>query len=162
MGYDGAIRASDSDRERVVEVLRQAYTDGRLDLEEFDQRTTAAYAARTWAGLRELTSDLPVDAVLGADIERPHAMAGALPGQPDPGEPPGAGPGPYRRGPVFVPFLPIALFWLVLAGAMHATGLVVPMIILLLVCLRLAGMHCRRGPGSGPGGPGRGSGGSAG
>ncbi len=155
MGYDGAIRASDSDRERVVEVLRQAYTEGRLDLEEFDQRTTAAYATRTWAGLRELTRDLPADAVLGADIEKPRAAA-ALPGQPEAGEPSGTGPGPHRHGPVFVPFLPIALFWLVLAGAMHATGLVVPMIILLLVCLRLAGMRSRRGPG--PGGPGPGPG----
>lgn len=154
MGYDGAIRASDSDRERVVEVLRQAYSEGRLNLEEFDERTTAAYATRTWAGLRELTSDLPADPVLGADVERPRTPAGALTGPPRAGEPPGAGP---RRGPVFVPFLPIALFWLVLAGAMHATGLVVPVIVLLLVCLRLAGLRCRRG--NGPGGPGPGAGG---
>jgi Domain of unknown function (DUF1707) len=153
VGYDGTIRASDSDRERVVEVLRQAYTEGRLDLEEFDERTTAAYAARTWDGLRELTSDLPVDVVLGADIERTRATAGALPGQLE------AGPGPHRRGPVFVPFLPIALFWLVLAGAMHTTGLVVPVIILLLVSLRLAGMRNRRGPGPGPGPGGHGPGG---
>jgi uncharacterized protein DUF1707 len=155
VGYDGAIRASDSDRERVVEVLRQAYAEGRLDLEEFDERTTAAYATRTWAGLRELTTDLPVDAVLGADVERPRVAAGALTGAPGAGEP-GAGPGAPRRGPVFVPFLPIALFWLVLAGAMHATGLVVPVIVLLLVCLRLAGLRCRRG--NGPGGPGPGTG----
>jgi hypothetical protein len=72
VGHDGAIRASDSDRESVVEILRQAYTDGRLDLGEFDERTTAAYAAKTWADLRQLTSDLPVDAVLGA-IEIPAA-----------------------------------------------------------------------------------------
>ena len=156
MGYDGTIRASDSDRERVVEVLRQAYTEGRLDLEEFDERTTAAYAARTWDGLRELTRDLPVDVVLGADIERPRATAGALTGQP------GAGPGPHRRGPVFVPFLPIALFWLVLAGAMHTTGLVVPVIILLLVSVRLAGMRSRRRPGPGPRGPGPGGPGTPG
>ena len=76
MGHDGAIRASDSDRESVVEILRQAYIDGRLDLSEFDDRTTAAYAAKTWADLRQLTSDLPVDAVLGTDIAKPPVAAG--------------------------------------------------------------------------------------
>jgi len=152
VGHDGAIRASDSDRESVVEILRQAYTDGRLDLGEFDERTTAAYAAKTWADLRQLTSDLPVDAVLGADIGKPPVAAGTpwQPGTQQSADRPALPP----RGPVFVPFLPIALFWLVLAGAVHATGLVIPVVIFLLVGLRLAGLRGRRGPG-GPGpGPG--------
>jgi hypothetical protein len=155
VGHDGAIRASDSDRESVVEILRQAYTDGRLDLNEFDERTTAAYAAKTWADLRQLTSDLPVDAVLGADVGKPSVAAGTpwRPGMREPDRP------AVPRGPVFVPFLPIALFWLVLAGAVHATGLVIPVVIFLLVGLRLAGLRGRRGPG--PGGSGPGTGGSA-
>jgi DUF1707 SHOCT-like domain len=153
VGQDGAIRASDSDRESVVEILRQAYTDGRLDLNEFDERTTAAYAAKTWADLRQLTSDLPVDAVLGADITRPPATAGT-PWQPGMHEP--DRPALPPRGPVFVPFLPIALLWLVLAGAMHATGLVIPVVVFLLVGLRLAGLRGRRGPGPGGSGPGTG------
>ena len=153
MGQDGAIRASDSDRESVVEILRQAYTDGRLDLNEFDERTTAAYAAKTWADLRRLTSDLPVDAVLGADITKP--VTAGTPWRPGMHEP--DRPALPPRGPVFVPFLPIALLWLVLAGAVHATGLVIPVVVFLLVGLRLAGLRGRRGPG--PGGPGPGTGG---
>src|SRR5207248_729941 len=85
---------------------------------------------------RELTSDLPVDAVLGTDIGKPPvaAAAGSLP------MPPGSGgPSAPSRGPIFIPFLPIALFWLVVAGAAHATGLVVPVVIFLLGCLLLAG-----------------------
>jgi Domain of unknown function (DUF1707) len=156
VGHDGAIRASDSDRESVVEILRQAYTDGRLDLNEFDERTTAAYAAKTWADLRQLTSDLPVDAVLGADVGKPPVAAGT-PWRPGMREP--ARPALPPRGPVFVPFLPIALFWLVLAGAVHATGLVIPVVIFLLVGLRLAGLRGRRG--HGPGGSGPGTGGPA-
>jgi uncharacterized protein DUF1707 len=61
---DPNTRASDADRERIVEQLRQHTADGRLTMEEFDQRMSAAYAARTYGELAELTRDLPVD--LGA------------------------------------------------------------------------------------------------
>ena len=74
---DRPIRASDQERESVVDVLRDAYTDGRLSLEEFDERTSAAYASKTWADLRELTSDLPVEPVLGADL--PQRQPGSQP-----------------------------------------------------------------------------------
>ena len=57
---DRAIRASDQERESVVDVLRDAFTDGRLTFDEFEERTAAAYAAKTWAQLWELTADLPV------------------------------------------------------------------------------------------------------
>src|ERR1700730_10439412 len=78
---DRPIRASDRERESVVDVLRDAFTDGRLTLEEFEERTSAAYAARTWGDLRELTGDLPVEPVLGADLRHsgpPSAHRGAL------------------------------------------------------------------------------------
>ncbi|HEY4702188.1 MAG TPA: DUF1707 domain-containing protein, partial [Streptosporangiaceae bacterium] len=68
MTTDGGIRASDHDRESTVEVLREAYTAGRLDLDEFDERTSAAYASKTWADLRGLTTDLPSEPRLGADL----------------------------------------------------------------------------------------------
>src|SRR5215472_7410423 len=45
MASDYSIRASDVDREVVVATLRDAYTAGRLTLEEFDERTTAALPA---------------------------------------------------------------------------------------------------------------------
>ena len=48
MASDHSIRASDVDREVVVATLRDAYTAGRLTLEEFDERTSAAYASKTW------------------------------------------------------------------------------------------------------------------
>ncbi|MGW2419264.1 DUF1707 SHOCT-like domain-containing protein [Streptomyces sp. NPDC001709] len=53
------LRASDSDRERVAEVLRDALAEGRLDMEEFEERLEAAYKARTYAELAPLTRDLP-------------------------------------------------------------------------------------------------------
>ncbi|NEA38028.1 DUF1707 domain-containing protein [Streptomyces sp. SID11385] len=56
---DAELRASDADRERVAERLREAVAEGRLDMEEFDVRLGAAYAARTYGELVPLTRDLP-------------------------------------------------------------------------------------------------------
>jgi hypothetical protein len=98
------IRASDHDRDAVVTTLRDAYTEGRLTLEEFQERTATAYDGRTWGDLRELTTDLPVQPVLGSDLPPeaqpagPQPMgaqpAGVLPPgvQPDGTQPPGAIP----------------------------------------------------------------------
>ena len=60
-----AQRASDADRDRVIELLRVA--DGRLDLVEFDERLDAALAARTIDALAPLTADLI--AVRGGNVE---------------------------------------------------------------------------------------------
>ena len=53
-----ALRASDADRDRVIELLRAAVADGRLDQAEFDERVDAALAARTIDALAPLTADL--------------------------------------------------------------------------------------------------------
>ncbi|WP_121255643.1 DUF1707 SHOCT-like domain-containing protein [Nocardioides ferulae] len=52
-------RISDADRHRVAELLRQAAGEGRLDLDELDERLAATYAAKTYADLVPLTEDLP-------------------------------------------------------------------------------------------------------
>ena len=53
-----ALRASDADRDRVIELLRAAVADGRLDPAEFGERLDAALAARTIDALAPLTADL--------------------------------------------------------------------------------------------------------
>ncbi|MEV8404888.1 DUF1707 domain-containing protein [Streptomyces niveus] len=53
------MRASDSERERVAELLREAVAEGRIDMEEFDTRLDAAYKARTHGELQPLVRDLP-------------------------------------------------------------------------------------------------------
>jgi hypothetical protein len=56
------LRASDADRDRVAEVLNEAVADGRLGMEEFEERLTATYNARTLGDLAGLTLDLlPAD-----------------------------------------------------------------------------------------------------
>ena len=59
--FDPDMRAGDADRERLVEQLREHHAAGRLTLDEFDERMTKAYAAKTYGELRTLTRDLPVD-----------------------------------------------------------------------------------------------------
>jgi hypothetical protein len=54
------IRASDLDRERAVESISDAYVVGRLSHDELEMRCAAAYAARTWGELEDLTADLPL------------------------------------------------------------------------------------------------------
>jgi hypothetical protein len=53
------LRASDADRDRVAETLREAAGDGRLTMDELDERLDAAYAAKTYAELVPITHDLP-------------------------------------------------------------------------------------------------------
>ncbi len=54
----GSYRASDADRDQVTEVLTTAYAEGRLTLEEHQERSQAALQARTFDDLTELTADL--------------------------------------------------------------------------------------------------------
>lgn len=129
MATDDPIRASDADRDVVVDALREAYTEGRLTQDEWDERMSAAYASRTWGQLRELTVDLPVQPVLGADVSgrqlpvpAPHAPPAspaasrpwrvqdndpmAEPGtEAPPGEPPATSGRPRRPVGIFVPVL---------------------------------------------------------
>lgn len=53
------MRASDAERERIAEILREAVAEGRLEMEEFDQRLDRAYKARTHGELEPLVRDLP-------------------------------------------------------------------------------------------------------
>ena len=53
------LRASHEDRDRVVELLRMAAGDGRLNADELDQRLEVALSARTYGELAALTRDLP-------------------------------------------------------------------------------------------------------
>ncbi|MGI5482589.1 DUF1707 SHOCT-like domain-containing protein [Streptomyces lavendofoliae] len=81
------MRASDAERERVAERLRNAYAEGRLDMGEFEERLDLAYKARTQGELVPLVRDLPeaVTPVAGAvegdwhgRVGRPATSKGAF------------------------------------------------------------------------------------
>lgn len=59
---NASMRASDADRELVRGVLAEAYGDGRLTREEYDDRLGTVYSSRTLGELPSLVADLrPAD-----------------------------------------------------------------------------------------------------
>ena len=58
-GERGKMRACDADRDRVVELLNVAYSEGRLSRGEHDNRLESALSARTYADLDQIVTDLP-------------------------------------------------------------------------------------------------------
>ena len=54
-----ALRASDSDREQLIDVLKGAFSEGRLTQDEYTARMGQAYTAKTYGELRALVADLP-------------------------------------------------------------------------------------------------------
>lgn len=59
MAKRGALRASDADRDQIIDRLRNASAEGRLALHEFEHRLTDALTARTYADLEATVADLP-------------------------------------------------------------------------------------------------------
>jgi hypothetical protein len=77
------LRASDQDRDQVVAKLQRALGEGRIDLDEFDDRTWRVWQAKTYGDLAAITSDLPAAA---------PAPAGPRPVPPARHRPPGIAP----------------------------------------------------------------------
>lgn len=62
------MRAGDADRQQVADRLRAALEEGRLDLQEYDERVQRAYAAKTYGDLDGLLTDLPVSQVMQVPV----------------------------------------------------------------------------------------------
>jgi hypothetical protein len=74
----GRLRASDADREHVVDTLKAAYVHGLVTKDEFDARVSQTFASRTFAELALITAGIPA------------GLAAA---------PPPPGPGPAKANP---------------------------------------------------------------
>ena len=59
MAIDPTLRLSDAERDSVVARLSDGLSDGRLELDDFNERLDAAYSAKTHGEVAVLTSDLP-------------------------------------------------------------------------------------------------------
>lgn len=77
------MRISDADRHKVAEVLRDAAGEGRLDLEELDERLEATYSAKVYADLVPIVADLP-----GHTTSVPAVRPGASPVRQPPADAP--------------------------------------------------------------------------
>ena len=69
---DPSLRVGDAERGRVIDQLADHHAAGRLTLDEFEERMSSAWVARTGAELEVLVRDLPAPA-------RPARPARAVP-----------------------------------------------------------------------------------
>ncbi|MEU6996798.1 DUF1707 domain-containing protein [Nonomuraea sp. NPDC046570] len=76
MAQSPEMRASDVDRDRVAAVLREHTAQGRLTVEEFNERLEDVYQSKTYGELARVTADLP-------DVDL-RARAAELPGPASP------------------------------------------------------------------------------
>jgi hypothetical protein len=159
-GYN--LRVGDADREATAAQLREHYADGRLTLDELNERLDQTFAAKTKADLNTVMRDLPQTAPPGSGG---YGQTGWQPGWQGPmatrpadyhGDQ-GAGQG--SRGPfsVFAPLM--GLVWVfVILGAVSLFGLggdrplaIVLFLAALALFRRLFGFGRRRGMGGGRG-----------
>jgi len=64
----GRLRASHADREQVIELLKAAFVQDRLDKDEFDARVGQAFVSRTYAELAAVTADIPAEPVAAGPV----------------------------------------------------------------------------------------------
>ncbi len=107
------MRAGDRDRQRVVELLGKHFGEGRLTVDEFDERVVRAHASVYLDELPPLTADLPRD--------------------PEPSHRP-ARPAMRRPPTAFVVLIAVLLAWSLVAAALHSAP---PFFALLLLFLFL-------------------------
>ena len=70
------LRASDADRDRVLEVLAEAVSDGRLTPDEHAERVQRACTARTLGQLADLTADLVVPSAQPVRVDGGRVISG--------------------------------------------------------------------------------------
>jgi len=98
------LRAADTDRDQTAELLRRAAAEGRITFEELDERIGRAYAAKTFADLEALTSDLPGPGVRASVSATPRYQPPEVPaGTPAPSFSVAILSGAQRAGPWLVP-----------------------------------------------------------
>jgi uncharacterized protein DUF1707 len=81
------MRAGDSDRQAVVDQLKKALDEGRLDLSEYDERLQRTYAAKTYEDLDGLLDDLPGTVPVRHSQVQPAATPPPPVGSPAPPQP---------------------------------------------------------------------------
>jgi Domain of unknown function (DUF1707) len=68
---NGSVRVADADRIQVAQLLGDEAAQGRLQMTEYEDRLTKAYAAQTFSELDRLTADLPGAATATVGPPRP-------------------------------------------------------------------------------------------
>jgi hypothetical protein len=166
-GYN--VRVGDADREAIAAQLREHFADGRLTLEELNERLDQAFAAKTKADLNTVMRDLPqatrptADMPSGGTAWQGPAWQGPLATRPGQDHGNGWGNGQQRGPGAFAPIMGMVWLFVILGSVILFGGFggggrplaVVLFIAALALVRRLIGLGRRRGfPGPrGPRGP---------
>nr|WP_235031857.1 DUF1707 domain-containing protein [Actinacidiphila yanglinensis] len=78
---EGALRASDADRDRIADILREALAEGRLDADEHSERLDRVYSAKTVGELEPLVRDLPAGSAATSPAAGPRSYPGESTGE---------------------------------------------------------------------------------
>jgi hypothetical protein len=107
------LRIGDADRDAVAARLREGYAQGRLTLDEFNERLSAALAATTERELSQVTRDLPHPVTLPPPVPRGGPGSGRRSGYDhhQGSDHPRSG----RRRPFFPVLAVVALLWLLIS-----------------------------------------------
>ena len=70
------LRISNAERQTAINVLKEAYADGRITGPELDQRTASALSSTTYGELAVLLDDLSASAALDQPESQPYASSG--------------------------------------------------------------------------------------
>lgn len=76
------IRASDADRDRVAASLREHCAEGRITMDELQERLESVYGAKTLGQLQEVTADLPEEDLYQLPVPATQAKSSASPARP--------------------------------------------------------------------------------
>jgi hypothetical protein len=106
------MRAGDKDRQGAVEVLGKHFGEGRLTVEEFDERVVRAHASVYLDELPALTADLP-----GDPQQQPHRAVSRT---------------PMRVPPVLIIFVALFLAWSMVAAVVYGAPPVFALILLFM------------------------------
>jgi hypothetical protein len=69
MSTEHSLRASDDDRDRLVEQLQRHAVEGRLSMDEYAERVDRVLGARTHGELAAVTHDLPAESIVDAALD---------------------------------------------------------------------------------------------
>jgi len=138
----GLVRASDAERDDVLEQLRRAHVEGRLDHDELSDRAGSALRSRTVGELAALTADLP-------PVVRPPGPGSSPPVGRVPGPSSALAPAAARRGwtPTQLGLAVVAAVFLTV-GVLAVTDGHLSIWPGWLVCLIVIRLRRRRRPGS--------------
>jgi len=166
MATGSNVRVGDADREAIAAQLREHYADGRLTLDELNERIDQTFAAKTKADLNAVMRDLPhsvpgAGGFAGSGWQGP-AWEGPMATRSNWDSRDAHGARQGARGPFTGAFAPLmGLVWVfVILGAVFLFGLgggdrpiaIVLFLAALALFRRLFGFGRRRG-GGGPRGP---------